>query len=418
MGGNRFVALGLLLVIAILSVVGGIAPSMAQAPAAPNRTSYPNHAAASELAAGSYNFLPLVYGAPLPTPTPTPAPANPYYDGGFGYGVNMLSNNYVSVTALGFGYIKLYAKWADYEGKKGAYSWTPNPNSDSFKKTVESALAKGLRVIVRVDTPPSWAAPGSGNRPPTNPGDFGDFMGAYALHMKGRVAAYEIWNEPNLSYEWGNGPPDPERYADLLKAVYPRVKAADPQTVVLTAGLASTGGDGGATSLNDVEFIDRLYRAGAKGYFDALGSHPYGFANSPETRNSNNVTDFQRAADQHGVMERYGDGAKKVWATEFGWIIDPAYYGHPEYLQDARWNGREWQRVSPQTQADYLVRAYQYAYSNWPWMAVMALFNLDFTCVGYYTPPEPMLWYSILDGGFTPRPAYNALKGMSKTTQR
>lgn len=343
-------------------------------------------------------------------------PAGPYYQGEFGYGLSLCNTDVRAATEIGFGYVKLYARWADYEPRKGAYTW--NGAAASLQHTIAAAAASGVRIVLRVDTPPSWAAPGSGNRPPTDPADFGDFMGAFAAHMKGQVAAYEIWNEPNLSYEWGNMRPNPERYAELLKAAYPKIKAADPRVVVLTAGLASTGGDGGVTALNDVEFIDRMYRAGAKGYFDALGSHPYGFANPPEIRNPNHVTDFRRAADQHAVMERYGDGAKQIWATEFGWLIDPSEYGHPEYLGDPLWSGRQWQRVGAQTQADYLVRAYQYAYANWPWMGVMLLFNYDFSTAGWYPPAEPMRWYSILNPDFSPRPAYNALKAMPKPSRR
>ncbi|MBI4320684.1 MAG: hypothetical protein HY675_19505 [Chloroflexi bacterium] len=342
-----------------------------------------------------------------------------YYNGAFGYGMfTVYPNSEAKVAELGFGYVKYYAKWADYESTKGQYAWLASPATDRVKTMAERAAALGVRVVVRLDYPPAWAAPGSGNRPPANPADFGNFVGAYAQFMKGRVAAYEIWNEPNLSWEWGNMSPDPERYTQLLMAAYPRIKAADPQAIVISAGLASTGGDGGVTAMNDVEFIDRMYRAGARNYFDALGSHPYGFANSPETRNGNNVTDFQRAADQHAVMERYGDGAKRVWATEFGWLLDPAYYGHPEYVNSPLWAGRQWQRVAPQTQADYVVRAYQYAYANWPWMAVMMLFNLDFSMVDYYPPEEPMRWYSIVNADYSPRPAYTALRTMAKPIWR
>ncbi len=377
----------------------------------------PGPSDAQVLLAPTTQYLPLVLLPPAPTPTPT-LPPN-YYQGEFGYGINTAYSNYEGwVPELGFGYEKWYVRWADCEKSKGIYSW------GTLRQEAAEALQHHVRIIMRVDYPPSWAAPGSGNRPPANASDFGSFVGALAAYMKGTVAAYELWNEPNLSCEWGNSSPDPARYTSLLKAAYPKIKAADPQVVVLSAGLATTGGDGGATALNDCTFIDAMYGAGAKGYFDALGSHPYGFANSPETRNANNVTDFRRAADQHAVMAAHGDGAKKVWATEFGWIIDPTVYGHPEYQNDWRWQGRWWQRVSPDTQADYLVRAYQYAYRNWPWMGVMCVFNLDFSAVTWYEPPEPMRFYSILHGydqgslWYTHRPAFDALKAMAKPTAR
>ncbi len=96
-------------------------------------------------------------------------------------------------------------------------------------------------------------------------------LAALARHLRGYVAAYELWNGPNLSIEWGNKPPGPERYAARLKGTYPRIKAVDPRVIVIWAGLASTGGDGGDTALDDSTYIERMYQAGAKAYFDALG---------------------------------------------------------------------------------------------------------------------------------------------------
>jgi len=366
-------------------------------------------------AAGSTLYLPVVQGGA----TPTPDPSSPYYQGEFGYGINTAFNDVNTQAAgLGFGYVKWYVSWATYEPSKGHYFWNDAAEGRSLTNAVNKARAAGMRIIIRVDTPPAWAADGSGNRPPRNPADFGDFMGALAGYLHGRVAAYELWNEPNLSCEWGNSAPSPERYVDLLKAAYPKIKAADPHALVLTAGLATTGGDGGVTALDDLQFIQRMYAAGAKDYFDGLGSHPYGFASPPDTRNPGDVLHFQRAADQYAVMVSQGDGGKKVWATEFGWLLDPSAYGHPEYLSSPLWNGRQWQKVSPQTQADYLVRAFQYAHANWPWMAVMCVFNLDFDTVSWNNPADPMCWYSILNPDKSPRPAYSALQAMPKPTTR
>ena len=346
-----------------------------------------------------------------------PRPPAPYYDGSFGYGISTVyAHVEPRVADLGFGYQKWCIQWAEFEPQPGVYKWSSGDHR--LRQAAADCVYRGIRVLIRVDTPPAWAAPGTGSRPPSSAADYGRFMGALAAHMRGTVAAYELWNEPNLSGEWGNAPPDPARYASLLQASYASIKAADASALVLSAGLATTGGDGGITALDDCVFLERMYAAGARPHFDALGSHPYGFANPPETRNANGVTDFRRAEDQRAVMLRHGDGAKKIWATEFGWLIDPTAYGHPEYLNDPLWAGRQWQRVSPQTQADYLVRAYQYARANWPWMAAMFLFNLDFSIAPWHPPAEPMRWYAIVDGydaqPYAPRPAYAALKAMPK----
>ncbi|MDO8672867.1 MAG: fibronectin type III domain-containing protein, partial [Dehalococcoidia bacterium] len=74
------------------------------------------------------------------------------------------------------------------------------------------------------------------------------------------------------------------------------------------------------------------------------------------------------AEQQYAVMVANGDGARQVWATELGWLLDTG----------CDWPDRNWQKVSEQTQGEYLVRAFAYARDNWPWMGAMFVFNLDF----------------------------------------
>ena len=355
--------------------------------------------------------LPIVAGRP---------PADASAQGRqFGYGASIadLGKYGPRLTTMSFGYVKSYLAWSGSEPTQGRYQWTTSPGANDANNIAADAERSGLKLILRVDTPPAWAAPASGNRPPSNPNDFADFMGALAGHLRGRVAAYEIYNEPNLASEWGNQRPNPEQYAQLLRAVYPRIKAADPSALVISAGMATTGGDGGVTAMNDLDYLQRLYDGGARPYFDVLGSHPYGFSTAPDVRNGNGITDFRRAADQYTLMARNGDGAKAVWATELGWLVDSGAYGHAEYLNDPLWSGRQWQKVDPQTQASYLVAAYQYAYRNWPWIGVMVLFNLDFSTVAYYPGAEPMRWYGVVNADGSPRPAFDALRGMAKPTR-
>ena len=266
-------------------------------------------------------------------------------------------------------------------------------------------------MVLRVDSPPDWANNNGGDQiPPSNPDDFRTFMYELSKFLKGRVAAYEIWNEPNLSREWGNRTPNASEYVALLRAGYEGVKAGDPRALVISAGLATTGGGDGA--MNDIDFIRGMYAAGAKAYFDVLGSHPYGFGSAPETEPwGAGVLFFRRAEAQRQVMLDNGDGAKQIWATEFGWPVDTTCY----------LGGHDWFKQPPDVQADYLVRSYQYAYANWPWMGVMLTFNLDFSSVYWYDTCDPVRYYAVMDGNpstgeLWPRPAYTALSNMTKTT--
>jgi hypothetical protein len=100
-------------------------------------------------------------------------------------------------------------------------------------------------------------------------------------------------------------------------------------------------------------------------------------------------------------MEKAGDANKQMWLTEFGWTTKNAAKGY-EY---GEYN-------TEQHQADYLVRAYQLADKKYPWMGVMAMWNLNYSTIVPETD-EKHAW-SIIKADYTPRPAYLALKSMPK----
>jgi hypothetical protein len=95
-----------------------------------------------------------------------------------------------------------------------------------------------------------------------------------------------------------------------------------------------------------------------------------------------------------------------LWATEFGWIVQPP----TGCLGDPGWQGRSWQIVSEAKQASNLVGAFQYATSHWPWMEAMFIFNLNFNTAGYPIC-EQMRYY-----GVQGRAAEAALRAMPKVS--
>src|SRR5207248_2957280 len=117
---------------------------------------------------------------------------------------------------------------------KGVYDQKALQMEDTAITTAQST---GAKIIMMVNETPQWAS-GSTNRgvPPSNPADYAAFMHAMVARYAGKVAAWEIWNEENTSRFWAPNP-DAAGYAALLKAAYPAVKSADPNTKVLFGGL-------------------------------------------------------------------------------------------------------------------------------------------------------------------------------------
>jgi hypothetical protein len=369
----------------------------------------------------SLETIPVAEAPAAPTPGPqatkAPLPPAPAPSGtGFGYGVQAHKDTArvsQAINDIGFGWLKQQVRWHEVEGSKGNYGFAGLDN------LADTANAAGVKVLFSVVAAPGWARGGKhGVGPPDNYQDFYDFMGAMAAHFRGRVHAYEIWNEQNLKREWEGAPLSASDYVRLLKGAYQAVKAADPNAIVVSGAPTPTGINDGSWAIDDRTYLQQMYNAGLKYYCDAVGAHPSGYANPPDVRYTGGDFDPSRGYDDHpsfffrNTMEDYynimaanGDGGKRVWATEFGWATTdgmgvPASPGY-EFAND----------ISESQQADYIVRAYTWS-RNWGHAGVMFLWNLNFwPTTG---PQNEMAKYGIVRGDWSPRPAYIALKNMPK----
>ena len=295
---------------------------------------------------------------------------------------------------MGLGWGKGYVNWGTVEPEPGEFRWV---DPDNIAKAMGDQQVK---ILMRVHGTPAWARPqdSSYTHPPDDVADFGAFMTALAARYKGQVAAYEIWNEPNLNYEWGNMEPDPALYAEMVKTAYTAVKAVDPEALVITGGLATTG-DGSETAYGDLAFLQGMYDAGIAGYFDGIGSHPYTFGRPPAEVDPWGLS-LSRVQDQYDVMKANGDDDKVIWITELGWVIESKWdLGEHESIS-----------VSQTQQAEYLTEAFTTLENDLPFVQAVFLFNLDFSTVSWYPANEPMRWYAILNPDRTPRPAYTQLR--------
>lgn len=176
---------------------------------------------------------------------------------------------------------------------------------------VTGAARRGLRTILLAERTPCWdsSAPSSLLRrcspdhegrasawPPRDPGAYASFTAFLAKRYGSKLAAIEVWNEPDQANEdYFAGPDKPRRYAAVLRAAYTAIKHADPSTTVLGASIVGSNG----------AFLKALYVAGIRGYYDGLSVHFY-----------NLVLASLRSI--HEVQLSHGDHTP-VWLNEFGW---------------------------------------------------------------------------------------------------
>lgn len=259
--------------------------------------------------------------------------------------------------------------WFELEGKGKTPDWFW-PHLDDY---INRAKNSGQKVLITLFTTPCWATLNySGkscsadvistgtwkvNMPPANPNDYVDALKRIVTRYNSNpatrdvVIAYEIWNEPNIVAFWermkrrtipfehndGYGfmgdRSSIKAYTQLVKASYPAVKAINPNLKIIAGGIAGM----------DTYFLEEMYKAGAKGFFDAISFHPY-----PSVIESEDHKYYGRAAPvnscidadaipldgclKQGVeamratMLRYGDN-KPFWFTEFGVSASPDWGG-------------------------------------------------------------------------------------------
>jgi polysaccharide biosynthesis protein PslG len=312
------------------------------------------------------------------------------------------------VRQAGFGWARQPLDWALLEPARGQFDFTL---SDFV---VNSMLRNNLHMILTIHRSPSWATFDGGSGFPAFPTDFQNFMTALASRYRGLVDAYEIWNEENIANEIG-GPVNPAGYVPILQAGFQGVKAGDPSAVVIFGGLTPTGVNDPNNAVDDALYLQQIYglQGGViKNFFDVLGVHPGGNNNPPDTLwpsdpGPDGWSDhpsfyFRRVENLRDIQVAAGDGNKQIWLTEFGWTTANAAPGFEYGAQ-----------VSDQDQAQFLVRAYQKALTDYPWMGVMCLWNLNYSTV--FPPTDEKSPWSVITADFSPRPAYQALASMPKS---
>ena len=269
----------------------------------------------------------------------------------------------------------------------------------------QAAQYPNQRVLYRMDLnwPEDWAA-------------FRDDIRRRAAEAAGfGIDAIEVRNERNLAMEWPHGP-NAWEYVHMLRVAYTEIKAADPAIIVVSGGLAPTITTADRGAVSDIDFAIEMLDNGAAEWFDAFGYHPYGYNQAPEVAPSYDTLTFRRAELIWELFEERGILDKQIWLTEFGWLRDPAEDGVQCSDSDPNFAGFAWLRVSGDTQADYTVRAYRWADSNWEWAGPMFLWNLNWS---YYPPDNTpmcshMRWFSLLRQDGSPTATFNGVATMPR----
>ena len=267
----------------------------------------------------SSGFWPRSYLANLPMPTaaawnaPAAPPADPApCQSGVGASLEtgcpgpQVPRAFQELEKLQLDWARTEIPWGGVEPHRGKYSW------QRWDRVVDGLRARNYRVLGMLCYWNGWVKPYSDDAIE----GFGRYAERVARRYRGRVSAWEIWNEPNERMFWQS---TPEQYVRLMRAAYEGVKRGDPNAIVL----------GGSTSGVDLRYVQTLLKLGAGQWMDALSVHPYSFGWRPE--------DAQLVDELRGIsaaMRRAGKSGR-IWVTEIG-------FNTPSEVAQAQLLERSW----------------------------------------------------------------------------
>lgn len=232
--------------------------------------------------------------------------SRPFTDliGGWSVDMAHLESELADYAALGVTSVRIDFYW-DWIQKSpdGTFDWTV------YDTAINKAAEYGIEIQGILQSYSAW----DGNASLSSAEDianYAKFAAAAADHFKGRIDTWEIINEVNM------GVMSPENYASVLQASYAAIKSVNAQTTVLSSGLAPAPSNFGEI-VGATEFLQRMYAAGAKGSFDAVGFHPYTYPLLPDDPAPWNGWQIMESGIRDTMIAN-GDGAKQIWITELG----------------------------------------------------------------------------------------------------
>lgn len=304
-----------------------------------------------------------------------------------------MQQTFIALREMGVGSIVEFFPWAYIEGSQGVYNWT------QADKIFKHARNQGVRVIARMGFVPAWARPDHPDQPPTTLNtlpdtafdDFAAFTAQFAQRYADQLDGIIIWNEPNLSFEWGLRPVDPIAYTQLLSLSYEAIKRLAPDVPVLGGALAPTLEPlGSPHALNDLLYLSAMFEAGAGQVMDGLAVHTYGFTSPHDAQPAADRLNYRRAELLYTIMADHNLAHLPMYITETGWN------DHPRWAQ----------AVSPSQRIEYTIGAYRWAETEWPWAKKVCLWVFRYPAPTNSYPD----YYTLATTDFDLKPIYYALK--------
>lgn len=214
------------------------------------------------------------------------------------------------MKGVGIGWVRTDFDWKNVEPRPGEWTFA------HLDRLLGDAERIGVKVLPILDYEVPFADhPWEPNQLPL----WRRYVRTLVARYRGRCSVWEVWNEQNCDQGHKHPFPNPEGYARLLRAACEEIRAVDPSLRVAIGGFAGV----------PLDYIEGVYKAGGRDFFDIMNVHPYQSTARAEGRMEREYEGLR------ALMTKYGDGAKPIWATEIGLNTIRTEFGGAGFLKAA-----------------------------------------------------------------------------------
>ena len=247
-----------------------------------------------------------------------------------------------------------YVAWPNLEPERGRWAF------GVLDKLVAEAQAHDVELLMPLAHSPRWAsarpdepgayAPGAVAEP-ADIDDWRNYVRTVGQRYKGRIAAYEVWNEPSDRSHFSGSV---DKLVELTCEASRILKAIDPAVRIVSAGSAGAG--------SHIRYLDNFLTRGGAACIDVVAHHFYMPRFAPEAM-------VPLIREVKAVMRKNGVSHLPLWNTETGWWVanvdgEPA----PAHIQRGGWRqldadlelGAAIQRALLLSRAEGVERVYWY----------------------------------------------------------
>ncbi len=241
--------------------------------------------------------------------------------------------------------------WRLIEPSEGQRNWAA---ISDLEREFQTASENGYKLVIVVREAPAWAQALQGISCGPIKQDKLQAFAAFMHDVVGRYSAppynvyyWEIWNEPDISPQlvpadslwgcWGNESDQyygGGAYAEMLKTVYPMVKAAQPEAQLMVGGLlldCDPQNPPAGKDCKPARFLEGILHAGGGAYFDGVAFHAYDYYDNPIKGEYSNASWHASSATTGpvvsakaqyvtGLLNQYGERTKFLMNTEMALI--------------------------------------------------------------------------------------------------